>query len=104
MNNGSVRGFERHRYTRVVLNEKGQPGYDFPPSRRNRTSPLDERNKKARKAAKEAYEVVQSTIRKLGYATTRCYALAAFHGFKVFGQPSYRYLHPTKGFMKVPAY
>jgi hypothetical protein len=115
MSTGSVRGFERHRYDRVVFNEKGDPVPDHSPIRENRRSKVDARNKKARKEAQTAFYTVKAVLDKAGLTdgpralTVKnfkdyLYALklAAKNGFTPFGQPTYWHLHPTKGYRKAP--
>lgn len=116
MNNGSVRGFQRHRYPILERNAKGDfvPNY---PDRRRQSATVS-LNKKARAAALEAHGAVRRSFAKHGILSPihafakggealRAYfaglEAAAKHGFSPFGAPAYKHLHPSKGYRKVPA-
>jgi hypothetical protein len=114
MNNGSVRGFERRRYDIHPGNSLGA----LPRLRTgiNKPSLLTELNKRAKKAAREAYTFVTKLLDRAGVtpgvipsdgagllALTTAAGIAKKHGFTLWGEPTYRQLHPTKGYRKVPA-
>lgn len=116
MNNGSVRGFQRHRYPILERNAKGDFVPNYPD--RNRESAVIALNKLARAKAVEAYGRVRRLFAKHGIMSPidafakGGEALAAYfeglnvagkHGFSPFGSPTYKHLHPTKGYRKVPA-
>lgn len=80
MNNGSVRGFCRGRYTTQELNAKG----DFVPVYHKKSTALTLFNKAAKENAIAARK-----------------ALLA-QGVRIYTALFYRHLHATKGFRKVP--
>ena len=113
-NNGSVRGYTRRRYDTLY-------NFGFLPRLRtgiNKPSLLTEINKRAKKAAREAYTYVTKLLDKHGIrpgdtipamrgpallALIQAHGIAKKHGFTLWGEPTYLQLHPTKGYRKVPA-